>query len=211
MPLELWSAEQYETACPGYSLLNPGARAELEYALVSVARLGDVLDHIEDSGAGNVELDLRRSSQVLLEIYSVQKERLDGVFRRAAIAAKKGLDGENDGAITGRMEAKRQARMLAGDLSQSDNVYATEAAELDTAVKDRTTKLLAYPLAAARLEQLHGSAFAAKFSKSWPMQGGHDDGKPGADKPKDAGGGGGGGGGSGGGGGDGIVGRRRGR
>ena len=47
VPLELWSAEQYETACPGYSLLNPGARAELEYALVSVARLGDVLDHIE--------------------------------------------------------------------------------------------------------------------------------------------------------------------
>ena len=211
LPVNLWTAEQYETACPGYSLLNPGARAELEYALVSVARLGDVLDHIEDSGAGAVEFDIRRSSQVLFEIYTLQKERLDGVFRRASIAANKGLDGENDGAITGRMEAKRQARMLAGDLSQADNVYATEAAELDTAVKERTTKLLAYPLAAARLESLHGSGFAAKFAKSWPMQGGHNDGdtgKPG--KKKDAGGGGGDGG-EGGGGGDGIVGRRRGR
>ena len=105
-------------------MLIPGARAELEYALVSVARLGDVLDHIEDSGAGAVEFDIRRSSQVLFEIYTLQKERLDGVFRRASIAANKGLDGENDGAITGRMEAKRQARMLAGDLSQADNVYA---------------------------------------------------------------------------------------
>ena len=60
LPVDLWTAEQYETACPGYSLLNPGARAELEYALVSVAHLGDVLDHIEDSGAGAVEFDIRR-------------------------------------------------------------------------------------------------------------------------------------------------------
>ena len=152
---------QNRRACNASHLIS-----ELEYALVSVARLGDVLDHIEDSGTGAVEFDIRRSSQVLFEIYTLQKERLDGVFRRASIAANKGLDGENDGAITGRMEAKRQARMLAGDLSQADNVYAAEAAELDTAFKERTTKLLAYPLAAARLESLHGSGFAAKFAKS---------------------------------------------
>ena len=42
LPVDLWTAEQYETACPGYSLLHHGARAELEYALVSVARLGDL-------------------------------------------------------------------------------------------------------------------------------------------------------------------------
>ena len=44
------------------------------------------------------------------------------------------------------MEAKRQARMFASDLSQADNIYAAEAAELDTDVKNRATKLLAYPL-----------------------------------------------------------------
>ena len=52
---------QYELACPWHSLLNPGAQAELEHALVSTARLGDALDHIEDSGAGDVEFDIRRS------------------------------------------------------------------------------------------------------------------------------------------------------
>ena len=152
------------------------ARAEFEYALTFVARLGDVFDYFEGGGAGHVEFDLRRGSRVLLEVYILQKERLDGVFRHAAIEAKTGLDGKNDGAITGRMEAECQARMLAGDLSQADNIYAAEAAELDTDVKNRATKLLAYPLAAARVEQRHGSGFATEFSKSWTMRGGHDEG-----------------------------------
>ena len=75
------------------------ARPEFEYALTFVARLGDVLDYFEGGGAGHVEFDLR-GSQVLLGVYILQKERFDGVFRRAAIEAKKGLDGQNDGAIT---------------------------------------------------------------------------------------------------------------
>ena len=74
------------------------------------------------------------------------------------------------------MEAECQARMFASDPSQADNIYAAEAAELDTDVKNRATKFLAYPLAAARVEQRHGSGFATEFSKSWPMRGGHDEG-----------------------------------
>ena len=33
-----------------------------------------------------------------------------------------------------------------------------------------------WALAAARVEQRHGSGFATEFSKSWPMRGGHDEG-----------------------------------
>ena len=67
-----------------------------------------------------------------------------------------------------------------------------------------------WALAAARVEQRHGSGFATEFSKSWPMRGGHDEGWRGAGKTgqqRDASDGGGGGGGSG----DGIIGRSRGR
>jgi hypothetical protein len=128
---DLLSSDEFSDVIPGYLLLGIGARAELEYALVVTRRLNDVLAHFDAGLRGDVEIDVRRSREVLAESRDLLLERVEGVKERAYV--KKDCPvGESDETVVAKMDKKRNERMRP-KRSGAFAMSATEQQEVDRA------------------------------------------------------------------------------
>ena len=128
---DLLSSDEFAEVIPGYLLLGIGARAELEYALVVTRRLNDVLAHFDAGLRGDVEIDVRRSREVLAESRDLLLERVEGVKERAYV--KKDCPvGESDETVVAKMDKKRNERMRP-KRSGAFAMSATEQQEVDRA------------------------------------------------------------------------------
>ena len=128
---DLLSSDEFAEVIPGYLLLGIGARAELEYALVVTRRLNDVLAHFDAGLRGDIEIDVRRSREVLAESRDLLLERVEGVKERAYV--KKDCPvGESDETVVAKMDKKRNERMRP-KRSGAFAMSATEQQEVDRA------------------------------------------------------------------------------
>lgn len=84
-------AEEFERLIPGYASVSVGARAEIAYLYPAVARLQDVLRHVE-SGPGSISERRAVSLEVVRLVDRLLVERLRAVMRRAAVNAGVSLE-----------------------------------------------------------------------------------------------------------------------
>jgi len=84
-------AEEFERLIPGYASVSVGARAEIAYLYPAVARLQDVLRHVE-SGPGSISERRAVSLEAVKLVDKLLVERLRSVMRRAAVNAGVSLE-----------------------------------------------------------------------------------------------------------------------